>query len=102
MSLLTYIQHVTGRVFKILAIKERELCGQDAYLAEYVDSLAVDLFGALETFPALGADDDYIVVTNIVNYLRKNDAPLKSVKREVFKALRLLNRIEARAGGDRK
>ena len=99
MSLSVYIHHVTGRVFKLLAIKERELCGQDAYFADYIDSLMVDMLGALETFPALGENNDYIVVTNIINYLKTNDVPYKALKREVFKSLRLLNRIEAQAGG---
>lgn len=102
MSLYVYIHNVTGRVFKLLAIKERELCGQEAYFSDYIASLTVDMLGALETFPELGTDNDYIVVTNIVNYLKANSVSYKTLKREVFKALRLLNKIEARAGGGSK
>lgn len=102
MSLQVYIHHVTNRVFKILTIKERELCGQESFSVDYIDSLVVDMLGALDTFPQLGDDDDYIVVTNIINYIQHNDVPYKVLKREVFKALRLLNKIEAKAGGGRK
>lgn len=102
MSLSVYIHNLTGRVFKLLAIRERELCGQEAYFADYIDSLAVDMLGALNTFETLGDDNDYIVVTNIINFLKANEVPYKTLKREVFKSLRLLNKIEARYGGVRK
>lgn len=102
MSLPVYIHHVTGRVFKMLALREQQMGGDDVYWDDYVDSLIVDLCGALGTFPVLAADDDYIVVTNIVHYVKSNVSSMsfKAFKREVFKALRLLNRIESRIGGD--
>lgn len=99
MSPVVYIHNVTGRVFKLLTMKEQEARGEQTFFADYLDSLSVDMLGAAETFPALGTDDDYIVVTNIINFLKHHDASLKATKREVFKALRLLNRIEERVGG---
>lgn len=99
MSLVVYIHNVTGRVFKLLTMREQEERGEQTFFADYLDSLSVDMLGAVETFPALGDDDDYIVVTNIINFLKHHDTSLKATKREVFKALRLLNRIEERAGG---
>lgn len=100
MSLQVYIHCVTNRVFKILTIKERELCGQESFLQDYLKSLVIDLYGALQTFPNLGLNDNYIVVTNIVNYLSTHDVEYKALKREVFKALRLLNKIESKVGGE--
>lgn len=95
-----YIHKVTNRVFKILAIREKELCGVNAYFDDYIDSLRIDITGALVTFPELKACDEFIVVFNIINYLHDNDVSYKVLRREVFKALHLLNQIEARCGGD--
>lgn len=98
MSLKNYIHALTGRVFKLLTIKEKETCGVVAYLSDYIDSLIIDMTGALSTFPALGDDVNYITVVNIVNYLKDNDIQYKQYKREVFKALKLLNGIEDSVG----
>lgn len=99
MSVSVYIHNVTNRVFKLLALREKELCGIDAYFADYIESLSIDLVGALETFPDLRTDNNYIIVTNIINFLKGNEVSYKTLKREVFKALRLLNAIEAKYGG---
>lgn len=90
-----YIHNLTNRVFKLLTIREKELCGVTAYFAEYADSLLIDVSGAMRTFPELRENDAFVIVHNIVNYLCQNEVSYPVLRREVFKALRLLNQIEA-------
>ena len=90
-----YIHNLTNRVFKLLTIREKELCGVNAYFAEYADSLLIEVSGAMHTFPELQENDSFIVVHNILGYLCKDDVSYPVLRREVFKALHLLNKIEA-------
>lgn len=49
------------------------------------------------TFEELANNMDFITVVNIINYLNNNEVSEEVCKREVFKALRLLNRIGGEA-----
>ena len=100
MSIVNYLDAITGRVFKILPMKEQELRGFDVYLRDYLSSLAIEMVGASTTFDCLGIDADYIAVVNTVNGLASADSDVVQIKREVFKALNLLNKIAGRFGGE--
>lgn len=100
MSIQNYLDAITGRVFKILPMKEQELRGFSVFLSDYLSSLAIEMVGASMTFDCLGIDPDYIAVVNTVNGLAKTDSDVCQIKREVFKALNLLNRISGRFGGE--
>ena len=100
MSIVSYLDAITGRVFKILPMKEQELRGFDVYLRDYLSSLAIEMVGASTTFACLGLDSDYIAVVNTVNGLASADNDVIQIKREVFKALNLLNKIAERFGGE--
>lgn len=100
MMLYIFIHGLTGRVFKILPLMEDALSGHDVHLGEYLDSCALDMAGALDTFPELEKFSEYATVLNIVQYMSHNEASQETCKREVFKALGLLNAIERKLGGD--
>lgn len=100
MMLYIFIHGLTGRVFKILPLMEEAFEGEDVHLDEYLDSCALDMLGATETFPELKSFEEYISAVNVVQYLAHNDVSLEICKREVFKALKLLNTIERKLGGD--
>jgi len=100
MSIVCYLDMITGRVFKILPMKEQETRGMSVFLSDYLSSLANEMVGATVTFSCLSSDSDYIAVVNTINGLAITESSVALIKREVFKALNLLNRISTRFGGE--
>ena len=97
--LKAYLQSLTGRIFKILPMREQQEQGDNLYLDLYLESLSLEMHGACETFPCLRACHDYIMLLNTVNGLCA-DTPLPFLKREVFKMLSAIDEIRDEYGGD--
>ena len=97
--LKAYLQSLTGRIFKILPMREQQEQGDNLYLDLYLESLSLEMHGACETFPCLRACPDYIMLLNTVNGLCA-DTPLPFLKREVFKMLSAIDEIRYEYGGD--
>lgn len=99
MDASSYVHRLTGKVFKLLPMKDEELLGENVYLNVYLGSLRKEIAGAMQTFPVLADDFDYVTVANTANYIAENAIAPADFSREVRKMLRLLNNVEAR--GDR-
>ena len=99
MMLYVFIRGLTGRVFKVLPLREAELAGEAAHVDMYLESLVRDMLGATDTFPELCEMPEYITTLNIMQFMEHNDVTQEVCKQEVFKALRLLNTIERKLGG---
>ena len=99
-KLTLFIKDLTDKLFNILCLKEEEDAGNNVFLSEYIDSRLVEIIGACSTFPCLNSNPDYISVLNTVQYLSQNEVTTKKCKREVFKILKLLNKIERESGDD--
>ena len=97
--LKAYLQSLTGRIFKILPMREQQEQGDNLYLDLYLESLSLEMHGACETFPCLRACPDYIMLLNTVNGLCA-DTSLPFLKREVFKMLSAIDEIRDEYGGD--
>lgn len=97
--LKAYLQSLTGRIFKILPMREQQEQGDNLYLDLYLESLSLEMHGACETFTCLRACPDYIMLLNTVNGLCA-DTPLPFLKREVFKMLSAIDEIRDEYGGD--
>lgn len=100
MMLFVYIHALTGRIFKILPLKEKEDDGEEVFLNEYIDGLWNDMKGALRTFPELEEVPEYMSVCNKVSFLASEEFDLKTCRKTVFGALKLLNRLEGKLGGE--
>lgn len=100
MSCKTFIKRLTGRIYKILPIKERECAGETLYLDKHLSSVIREIRGACITFPELNDNPDFISVANIVEYLGNSHFTLTECRADIMRACRLLNKIEARIGGD--
>lgn len=96
----TFLASITNKIFKILVLKEGEARGEEVFLCDYIDSIASEVRGARLTFPTLGADEDYITVTNVMQDMCVGDYELRKTKREVLKMCSLLNKIADRVGDD--
>ena len=58
------------------------------------------MVGSTDTFPELRETQEFVTTMNIVQFLKHNETTKEVCKQEVFKALRLLNSIERKLGGE--
>lgn len=81
--LTTYLKGLVGKFYKILPLKE----SADISLDKYLNSLHIELIGALNTFPELSTENKYISLLNTINYFITNPYDKMICKREVFKCI---------------
>jgi len=72
-QLISYLKEITGDVFKLLPMKEDELKGVNNHLKEYLESLTVNMNGALKTYSQLVNEKEYLYVINNLNYIYTNE-----------------------------
>lgn len=89
---VSYMRYLVGRFFKILPIKES---GEDT-LAVYIDSLQSELMGCQRFLVTIQDDPEFITLLSILQYMKDNpDCSVKCVRREVFRAINICNRLKA-------
>lgn len=100
LSCTLFIRSLTNKIYKMLPLRESEISRDRTFLTDYINSIFIEATGAMIIFEGLKLNEDYITVVSILGYINKFELPLKSYKREVFKMLNLLNKIENRLSGD--
>jgi len=88
-ALESYLQNLVNKVYKILPMKE-ERCGT---LTSYLLSLENELIGCYKLWDTLENEPQFLAVINIVKYLAIEDYDVVVCKREVFKAIHLIESI---------
>ena len=83
MNILCFLDSLTNKIFKILPLKEQN----NYFLFSYLNSLQIELIGALITFPKLKNSSNYLSIINTVNFLDDNTFSNQQCKREVFKII---------------
>jgi len=94
-----YFSALINQFFKILPIREQE---SDS-LSVYLRSLQLELIGCHSLITVLNNDALFITLLSILQYFIDNpDSPVKEVKREVFHAISICNKLKERysEGGD--
>lgn len=94
--LYVFIRGLTGRIFKMLPLREEADQGNQVYLSEYMESLARDVIGAMTTFPELTEFPEYVTVVNTLQFLNTNDSEFAVFRKEVFHMLAVLNGIDSK------
>lgn len=90
--LCNYFEQLVNRFFKILPIREKE----EQSLTVYVDRLQKELMGCESLIPAVRTDDMYLTLLSILQYLIDHpDCPVREVRREVFGAITICNKLKA-------
>lgn len=84
-----FLMDMTGKVYKILPLKESDNVG----LKRYLDSVAIQFIGAADTFEVLKTDQRYVEVINTISFFRHNDFTVDQCRREVFKTIETLKKI---------
>lgn len=87
-----YLKNLVNLFFKILPMRENE---EDS-LPVYMRSLQSEIIGCKEIITALNNDHLFLSLISILQYLIDNDCSVKDVRREVFNAISICNKLKAR------
>lgn len=90
--LQNYFKSLVNRFFKILPIRE----DNEQSLTTYICSLQLELLGCKELICSLNDDPSFLSLLSILQYLIDNpECSVGVVKREVFKAISICNKLKA-------
>ena len=87
-----YFEYLVSRFFKILPIREQN----EQSLSTYLQSFQLELVGCKNFICAIKQDAMFLSLISILQYLIDNpDCSVKSVRREVFNAISICNRLKS-------
>ena len=90
-----YFSSLVNCFFKILPIRESE----EQSLVVYVESLKMELLGCGGLIQSINNDAAFLSLLAILQHLiDEPDYPVPKVKREVFKAINICNKLRERYG----
>lgn len=93
MVLSNYLAALINHFFKILPIRENG----DSSLRVYMRSLQAELLGCRELVEAIHDDALFLTLISILQHLIDTpDCPVQDVKREVFRAISICNKLKSR------
>lgn len=91
--LSNYLVALVNHFFKILPIRENG----ESSLNVYMRSLQAELLGCRELIEAIHDDALFLTLISILQYLIDTpDCPVQDVKREVFRAISICNKLKNR------
>lgn len=91
--LCSYFKYLVNRFFKILPIRE----SGEPTLPTYVKSLQAELLGCKNFIIKLNNDSNIVSLLSILQFFVDNpDCPVEDVKREVFRAINICNKLQSR------
>lgn len=88
-ALKSYLRNLINKVYKILPMREE----QCETLTSYLLSLENELIGCYKLWDILNDNSQFVAVIHIVKYLSSEEYDISTCKREVFKAIHLIERI---------
>lgn len=87
-----YFRNLVNHFFKILPIREQN----EGSLTTYMQSLQAELLGCRGLISAIQKDASYLTLLSILQYLIDNpECTVREVKREVFRAISICNKLKA-------
>lgn len=95
----TYLDSLTGKIYKLIPMRDDKESGVEVFLEKYLDSLIIELMGAMDTYPDLGCNEQYISIVNTVQYMAHHNIDRAVWRREAFKMLNTLSRVRSKFGG---
>lgn len=101
-QLLNYLSNLRGDVFKLLPMKESEMSGMNNHLNDYIESLVVNVGGALTTYPILASQKQYLYVINNLQYLLNQPVEFKKWRKIVLNSTRSIDNLYLLYGGVKK
>lgn len=96
-----YLSCLRGDVFKLLPMKESEMSGIDNHIDEYIESLIINLTGAMTTFPILASQKQYLCVLNNIQYIRCHSIDFKTWRTIILNSTRCIDNLYVQYGGEK-
>lgn len=88
-----YFKNLVNSFFKILPIREQN----EESLVVYMQSLQAELLGCKALINPVQNNASYLTLLSILQYLIDNpECSVREVRREVFRAISICNKLEAR------
>ncbi len=94
-QLINYLEGLKGDIFKLLPMREDQLEGVDNHLVVYMDALLVNLQGAIETYPILGKEKEFLYVINNIRYLKSHKVELSKWRRIILNSTSNINSLSS-------
>ena len=88
-ALKNYLQSLINKVYKILPMKEEKCDTLNSYLL----SLQNELIGCYKLWSVLEENPQFLSIINIIQYLSTEEYDEAGCKREVFKTIHLIEKI---------
>lgn len=98
-QLLNFLSNLRGDVFKLLPMKESEMNGVNNHLTDYMETLIINIKGAVATYPVLANEKQYLYVINNLQYLLKNSIDFKQWRKIVLNSTRNIDNLFVLYGG---
>ena len=98
--LRNYLLSLRGAVFKLLPMKEEELAGGDNHINEYLESLIINLTGAMTTYPILGSQRQYLYVINNMQYIHRHSVEFHKWRKIILNSTRYIDNLSVQYGGE--
>lgn len=92
-QLSNYLSSLRGDVFKLLPMKEVELSGVNNHVGDYMESLIVNITGAMTTYPVLASQKQYLYAINNMQYLRNNAMDFSQWRKIVLSTTRSIDNL---------
>ena len=87
-----YFKYLVNQFFKILPMRENE----DTSLQVYLKSLQAELLGCNEFVCDIKKNASFMTLLSMLQYMiDRPDCPVLEVRREVFRAISICNRLKA-------
>lgn len=87
---VNYLNFLISKVFKILPISEE----QPETLKDYLSSLIIELTGNQTLISQIKCDANFLSLLGTLQYLTENDCSHKTIKREVFKCIGIIQDLQ--------
>lgn len=98
-QLLSFLSNLRGDVFKLLPMKESEMSGINNHLTDYMETLVVNIGGAITTYPVLANQKQYLYVINNLQYLLNHSVDFKQWRKIVLNSTRNIDNLYVLYGG---
>lgn len=99
-QLRNFLSSLRGDVFKLLPMKEAEISGVNNHMAEYIESLIINLTGAITTYPILATQKQYLYVINNIQYIYSHSVDFKQWRKIILNSTRSIDNLCVAYGGE--
>lgn len=91
LQLKTFIKGIISDIYKLLPMREGKDKGEDNHLAEFTNSILMNLEGAYEEYPELKNKTRYIYVVNYIRFLISYNVEFTAYRKLVLDSVRYLS-----------